>query len=71
MISLGIDAKRLTVKGLGETNFAAVNKNPDGTDNPEGRRLNRRIEFEIWGIDTDKIMIIHPAIPDHLRYKSK
>jgi outer membrane protein OmpA-like peptidoglycan-associated protein len=71
LISQGIEAKRLTAKGLGETNFAAINKNPDGTDNPEGRRLNRRIEFEIWGIDTDKIMIIHPAIPENLRYKSK
>jgi outer membrane protein OmpA-like peptidoglycan-associated protein len=71
MISLGIEAKRLTATGLGETNFAAINKNPDGTDSPEGRRLNRRIEFEIWGIDTDKIMIVRPAIPENLRYKSK
>jgi len=71
MISLGIEAKRLTATGLGETNFVAINKNPDGTDNPEGRRLNRRIEFEIWGIDTDKIRIVRPAIPENLRYKGK
>lgn len=71
MISLGIAAKRLSAIGLGETNFVAINKNPDGTDNPEGRRLNRRIEFEIWGIDTDKIMIVRPAIPENLRYKGK
>jgi outer membrane protein OmpA-like peptidoglycan-associated protein len=71
IISQGVEAKRLTAKGLGETNFAAINKNPDGTDNPEGRRLNRRIEFEIWGIDTNKITIVHPAIPENLRYKSK
>jgi outer membrane protein OmpA-like peptidoglycan-associated protein len=71
IIGQGIEAKRLTASGLGETNFAAINKNPNGTDNPEGRRLNRRIEFEIWGIDTDKIMIVHPAVPENLRYKSK
>lgn len=71
MISLGIEAKRLSATGLGETNFVAINKNPDGTDNPEGRRLNRRIEFEIWGIDTDKIMIVRPPIPENLRYKGK
>jgi outer membrane protein OmpA-like peptidoglycan-associated protein len=71
MISLGIEAKRMSATGLGETNFAAINKNPDGTDNPEGRRLNRRIEFEIWGVDTDEIRIIHPAIPENLRYKSE
>lgn len=71
MISLGIEAKRLKATGLGETNFIAINKNPDGTDNPEGRRLNRRIEFEIWGIDTDKIRIVRPAIPENLQYKGK
>jgi outer membrane protein OmpA-like peptidoglycan-associated protein len=69
MISIGVEAKRMTIKGLGETNFAAINKNPDGTDCPEGRRLNRRVEFEVWGIDTDKIMIKRPEIPENLRYK--
>ena len=71
MINLGVEAKRLTATGLGETNFVAVNKNPDGTDNPEGRRLNRRIEFEIWGIDTGKIRIVRPVIPENLRYEGK
>ena len=27
----------------------AANENPDGSDNPEGRALNRRTEFEIIG----------------------
>jgi outer membrane protein OmpA-like peptidoglycan-associated protein len=70
MTGLGIDAKRLTAVGLGETNFAAINKNPDGSDNPEGRRLNRRVEFEIFGIDAGKILIKRPVIPENLRYKS-
>jgi outer membrane protein OmpA-like peptidoglycan-associated protein len=71
MINLGVEANRLTAAGLGETNFVAINKNPDGTDNPEGRRLNRRIEFEIWGIDTGKIRIVRPVIPENLQYKGK
>ncbi len=44
LISKGIDAKRLTWKGLGETKPVADNKNE------EGRAKNRRTEFTIVGI---------------------
>ncbi len=71
LVSLGIEAKRLSATGMGETNFAAINKNPDGTDNPEGRRLNRRVEFEIFGIDNEKVIIKRPLIPEHLKYKKE
>ena len=27
----------------------AINENPDGSDNPEGRALNRRTDFQIIG----------------------
>jgi outer membrane protein OmpA-like peptidoglycan-associated protein len=69
LISLGIEAGRLSAVGLGETNFAAINTNSDGTDNPEGRKLNRRVEFEVIGMDTDKLLIRRPIIPENLRYK--
>lgn len=32
-----------TAKGLGEKNPVAANKKPDGSDNPRGRRQNRRV----------------------------
>lgn len=65
----GVDKARLETLGLGEKNFAAINSNPDGTDNPEGRRLNRRVEYEIIGTD-DRVLIIRmPAIPEHLRIR--
>lgn len=35
----------LTTVGLGESNPVAPNKNPDGSDNPEGRAQNRRVEL--------------------------
>ncbi len=35
--------------GLGETSPIAPNGNPDGTDNPEGRRHNRRVEIIVTG----------------------
>lgn len=43
----GISSKRLVPKGYGETSPDALNKNTDGTDNPEGRQLNRRVELKI------------------------
>lgn len=43
----GIEASRLQPKGLGEAEPAAENEKPDGSDNPEGRQLNRRVEFKI------------------------
>lgn len=45
----GIDQKRIYAKGYGETVPIADNQFPDGTDNPEGRALNRRTEFRITG----------------------
>lgn len=41
----GVAAARITTKGWGETKPVAPNKNPDGSDNPEGRQKNRRVEI--------------------------
>lgn len=41
----GFDPARLTQRGLGLTRPVAPNTNPDGSDNPEGRAKNRRVEF--------------------------
>ena len=49
MISKGIDSRRLRDAGYGESRPIAPNTNEDGSDNPEGRALNRRTEFEIIG----------------------
>lgn len=47
LIDLGIDEFRLRSKGYGEKKPIAPNTNEDGSDNPEGRALNRRTEFTI------------------------
>jgi outer membrane protein OmpA-like peptidoglycan-associated protein len=43
----GIDAGRLQAKGYGESRPIAQNTNPNGSDNPEGRQKNRRVEVII------------------------
>jgi outer membrane protein OmpA-like peptidoglycan-associated protein len=43
----GISASRMIAKGYGESLPDASNVKVDGTDNPEGRQLNRRVELKI------------------------
>jgi len=42
------NAKGYLAIGMGETNPVAPNTKPNGTDNPEGRRKNRRVEFILF-----------------------
>jgi outer membrane protein OmpA-like peptidoglycan-associated protein len=66
---LGIDPGRLEYTGLGEINFVAINSNPDGSDNPDGRKLNRRVEYELTGLNNALILIKMTPIPEYLKIK--
>jgi len=41
----GVLASNISTKGLGEQYPVAPNRNADGTDNPVGRALNRRVSI--------------------------
>jgi outer membrane protein OmpA-like peptidoglycan-associated protein len=45
LISKGIGVHQLQGKGMGETQPIVPNQNPDGTDNPIAKGLNRRTEL--------------------------
>jgi OmpA-OmpF porin, OOP family len=47
LISQGIDKNRVVSKGYGSNKPIAPNQHDDGSDNPEGRFLNRRIEITV------------------------
>jgi OmpA-OmpF porin, OOP family len=47
ILSKGVDPKQIISHGYGESMPVAPNSNADGSDNPEGRQLNRRVEFKI------------------------
>lgn len=49
LLEKGVSANRLFAKGYGERQPVAPNTLPDGSDNMEGRALNRRTEFAILG----------------------
>lgn len=44
LIDNGIDAERITTEGFADTEPVEPNQHDDGSDNPEGRQANRRVE---------------------------
>ena len=44
LVDAGVAADRLVTSGAGESQPVAPNENDDGSDNPEGRQQNRRVE---------------------------
>lgn len=51
LIEKGISGSRLKAKGYGESNPSAPNSGVNGSDDPEGRQLNRRVELTITEIN--------------------
>ncbi|HEY8545994.1 MAG TPA: OmpA family protein [Acidimicrobiales bacterium] len=50
-VDAGIDPARVHAQGFGETQPVAPNTHPDGSDDPEGRARNRRVEIVLEGVD--------------------
>ncbi len=48
LIANGVSKDRITFSNYSFSKPAAPNENPDGTDNPEGRQKNRRVEFKVY-----------------------
>jgi outer membrane protein OmpA-like peptidoglycan-associated protein len=62
----GISGSRLIKKAYGESNFVAINTNRDGTDNPEGRKYNRRVTIGIIDPQTGITISQESYVPQHL-----
>jgi outer membrane protein OmpA-like peptidoglycan-associated protein/tetratricopeptide (TPR) repeat protein len=48
LVSSGVPENRINAKSYGQSKPIAPNKLSDGSDNPEGRAKNRRVEFKIF-----------------------
>ncbi len=67
LTSKGISDKRMVARAASAFENVAANFNPDGTDNPAGRRLNRRASITIIQSD-EKVSIEEDlSIPEHLK----
>ena len=58
---------RFVKKAYGKSNFVAMNTNRDGSDNPEGRKYNRRVTFGIIDPKTGITIRQETYTPEHLR----
>jgi outer membrane protein OmpA-like peptidoglycan-associated protein len=67
LTSIAIPADRFVCKAFGKSNFAAVNTNRDGSDNPEGRKYNRRVAFGIIDPQSGVVIRQDTYTPEHLR----
>ncbi len=47
LVGRGLRSAQLAARGYGKTRAVAPNLNPDGSDNPEGRQKNRRVEVVV------------------------
>jgi outer membrane protein OmpA-like peptidoglycan-associated protein len=54
-------------KAYGKSNFVAVNSNRDGSDNPEGRKFNRRVTFGIVDPKTGITIRYESYTPEQIR----
>jgi len=70
LTSAVIPGSRFVSKAFGESNFVAVNANIDGSDNPEGRKYNRRVTFGIVDPHTGIVITQDTYTPEHLRLPS-
>lgn len=66
----GIQSTMFVKKSFGESHFAAKNTNPDGSDNPEGRKYNRRVAFGIVESETGVVIRHEAYTPEYLRLPS-
>jgi len=67
LVAGGTSSSRFTKKAFGEMDFVAINTNSDGSDNPEGRKYNRRVTFGIVDPGTGIVFRHESYTPDHLR----
>ena len=59
-----ISEERVEIIAKGVNNPVANNKDADGTDNPKGRMLNRRVTFSFSGPGSENILLQNTPIPD-------
>jgi outer membrane protein OmpA-like peptidoglycan-associated protein len=59
---------RFVSKAAGAVDFIAINRNPDGSDNPAGRRYNRRVSIGIVNPGEGITIVPDRFVPKHLRH---
>ncbi len=67
LVTKGLSKDILSAKGMGDTVNPAKNKNADGSDCPEGRAYNRRVEIRITASGRNLLIINKNLVPANLK----
>lgn len=67
--NLGVGNERLTITAMSENDPVAINRTADNRDSPEGRELNRRVQFKVSKVKDVVIAVEKIQVPDHLKIK--
>ncbi len=67
LIQHGARPEQIKAVSYGEENPIAINRNPDGSWNPEGQKYNRRVEFRVIKQGKQNILIKQMPVPKELR----
>jgi outer membrane protein OmpA-like peptidoglycan-associated protein len=70
LASPSVPSSSFIKRAFGESNFAAINTNSDGSDSPEGRKYNRRVTFGLIDPQNNIIIRQDAYTPEHLRLAS-
>jgi len=68
LYSRGIPKSKFKARGVGEIKAVALNKKPDGTDLPEGRKYNRRVDIRLLSSDTNLVFNTEVYVPEYLKF---
>jgi len=71
LIDHEIDSSRIVTRGIGEAEPLAINKYEDGSDSPEGRRLNRHVSIRLHNLQHENIEVSEIFVPEKLRPKNE
>ncbi|MEN8157915.1 MAG: OmpA family protein [Bacteroidota bacterium] len=65
--SKGVSQERLSVSGKSESDHVALNRTKENRDAPDGRSLNRRVQFKVSVSDAVIVEMEPIEVPEHLR----
>lgn len=68
LVAKGISVERFVAKGMGKENPIAININSDGSDNPDGRQFNRRVDVKILNTNMANVIIKPVYVPENLQF---
>lgn len=67
LLASGISSDRLTFSPKSESDPVALNRTRDNKDAPEGRKLNRRVQFNVSVAENVIVEMEKIEVPDHLK----